>query len=49
MSEYGDLKTHMLMWSINVTVLKSMRFVQYRFNKCTIHSFFADETVTGMT
>ena len=36
-SEYGDLKTHMPMWSINVTLLRSC-FLQSPVKKCTIHS-----------
>ena len=36
--EYGDLKTHMLMWSIDVTLLKSMCFVRSPVKKFTVHS-----------
>jgi hypothetical protein len=48
MSEYGDLKTHMPVWSINVTPKVNVL--------CAITSqkvygpfFFAEETVTGIT
>ena len=37
MSEYGD-QTHMPMWSINVTLLEPMCFVQSPVKKCTVHS-----------
>jgi hypothetical protein len=36
LSEYGDLKTHMPMWGINVTVLNSMCIVQFPVKKCTV-------------
>jgi len=38
MSEYGDLKTHMPVWSINVTLLKSMCYVQSPVKKFTVPS-----------
>jgi hypothetical protein len=38
LSEYGDLKPHMPMWSINMTLLKSMCFVQSPVKKCMVHS-----------
>jgi transposase len=38
MTEYGDLKTHMLMWRIYMTLLKSMLFAQSPVKKCTVHS-----------
>jgi hypothetical protein len=40
MTEYGDLRTQMPMWSINVTLLKSICFVQSPIKKCTVHSSF---------
>jgi len=33
-----DLKTHMPMWSINVTLRKSVCFMQSPVKKCTAHS-----------
>jgi hypothetical protein len=47
MSEYGDLKTHMLMWSINVThKLKKTVFCAISSQKVYGPFFFAEETVT---
>ena len=48
MSEYEDLKTHMLMWSINVTPEVSV-FCVYPVKKCTVHSSLLKKPVTGMT
>jgi len=38
MSDYGDLKIHMPMRSINVTPLNSVCFVQSPLKKCAVHS-----------
>ena len=38
MWEYGDLKTRIPMWSVNVTLLKSMCLVQSPVKKCMVHS-----------
>jgi hypothetical protein len=44
-SEYGDLKTHMPVWSINVTPKVCAISGQEVYGPV----FFAEETVTGMT
>jgi hypothetical protein len=48
-SEYGDLKTLMPMWNISVTLLKSNFFCAISSQKVYGPSFFAEETVAGMT
>ena len=48
MSEYGDLKTHMAMWTINVTPKVNV-FCAVSTQKVYGPFFFAEETVTGMT
>ena len=39
----------MPVWSINVTLLESVCFVQSPVKKCMVHSFFAEGTSIGMT
>ena len=43
----GDLKTHMPMWSINVTLLKPMCFVQSPVKKCMVHSSLLKKPLLG--
>jgi hypothetical protein len=47
MSEYVDLKTHMPMWNINVTLLNV--FFAISSQKVYGPFFFVGETVTDMT